>query len=286
MNTEKTGEFITKLRTENNLTQKELADRIGVTDKAVSKWETGRGFPDISVLEILARELGVSVTELINGERMDPDDPEKAGSQADSAVLETLRYVKQMIRKTVGIIVIIIGACLCFAPLVTAGAGSSVLFAIPGVLVILGGIFMITDRSEKAPRIVFELLSLAALAAAIVLELLPNGVVLWWAAPPGEPLHTTYHAYFDPTPFGLAHFSPLITSVLTVAAVILTILAFIIGKKHPKFCNAVFILIAVTAAISTCPVLSGFKYVTAIGVSITACLVLSMLFRAAANAKK
>ena len=286
VNCEKTGEFIAKLRTELSLTQKELADRIGVTDKAVSKWETGRGFPDVGVLEILAKELGVSVTELMNGERFVP---EKASSQADSAVLETLRYIRQIGRKTVGVIVIIIGACLCLAPLVMAGAGSSISILILGVLVILGGVFMIANNSlggSKIPRMAYELISLGALAAAIVLELLPNGVVLCWGTPPGEPLYRTFHSYFDPTPYGMAHFSPLITAGLTVIASILTIIALIIGKRRPKLCNALFIFLIVTAAISICPVLYGFKYVTAIGVFITAALVVSVISRAAANAKK
>lgn len=286
MNCEKTGKFIAKLRGELGLTQKELADRIGVTDKAVSKWETGRGFPDVGVLEILSKELGVSLTELMNGERLDPNNPEEVSTQADSAVLETLRYVRQMSRKTIGVIMIIIGACLCLAPLVMSGAGSSFLFLILGILVISGGIYMAADRTFKLSRIAYEIVSLGALAAAIVLELLPNGVVLWWAAPPGEPLHSTYHSYFDPTPYGVAHFSPLITAGLTAISAILSIIAIIIGSKHQKLQNALFICLTVTAVISICPVLYGFKYITAIGVFITALLIVSTISRAAANAKQ
>lgn len=286
MNAERTGEFIAKLRAELKLTQKELADRIGVTDKAVSKWETGRGFPDIGVLEILAKELGVSVTELMNGERFAP---EKASSQADNAVLETLRYVRQMSRKTVGVIVIIIGACLCLAPLVMAGAGSSILILILGILVILGGVFMLVNNSyglSKIPRIAYEFISLGALAAAIVLELLPNGVVLWWGTPPGEPPYSSFHSYFELIPFGYAHFSPLITAGLTIVSAIITIIAIILGSKHSKLRNALFILLTATTGISICPVLYGFKYVTTIGVFITAAIGVSAISRAAANAKK
>ena len=63
-----TGAVIKALREKGNLTQKELADRIGVSDKTVSKWETGKGLPDITLLEPLAGALGVSVTELLSGE--------------------------------------------------------------------------------------------------------------------------------------------------------------------------------------------------------------------------
>ena len=62
-----TGGVIRALREKKKLTQSVLADRIGVSDKAVSKWETGRGLPDITLLEPLAAALGVSVIELLRG---------------------------------------------------------------------------------------------------------------------------------------------------------------------------------------------------------------------------
>ncbi len=53
MNQELTGKFIAQLRKEKNLTQKELADKLGISDKTVSKWETGNGMPDVSLLQSL-----------------------------------------------------------------------------------------------------------------------------------------------------------------------------------------------------------------------------------------
>ena len=67
MNTYVTGSTIRKLREGRGLTQAELADRIGVSSKTVSKWETARGLPDISLLQPLAQALGLSVIELMNG---------------------------------------------------------------------------------------------------------------------------------------------------------------------------------------------------------------------------
>ena len=61
-------ETIKRLREERGLTQRQLADALGVTDKAVSKWESGRGLPDITLVEPLAHELGVSVAELLAGD--------------------------------------------------------------------------------------------------------------------------------------------------------------------------------------------------------------------------
>lgn len=68
MNTYITGSTIKKLREEKGITQNQLADLIGVTAKAVSKWETAKGLPDISLLEMLSQALGVSVMELMSGE--------------------------------------------------------------------------------------------------------------------------------------------------------------------------------------------------------------------------
>lgn len=62
-----TAEAIRALREHKHLTQRQLAERLGVTDKAVSKWETGKGLPDIALVEPLARELEVSVAELLAG---------------------------------------------------------------------------------------------------------------------------------------------------------------------------------------------------------------------------
>ena len=68
MDNETLGIYIARARKAKGLTQKELAERLHVTDKAVSKWETGRGFPDIKVLPVLAAELGISLAELLQAQ--------------------------------------------------------------------------------------------------------------------------------------------------------------------------------------------------------------------------
>ena len=68
MNTYITGAVIKKLREEKGMTQLQLAEEIGVSDKAVSKWETAKGLPDITLIEPLAKALGVSVMELMSGD--------------------------------------------------------------------------------------------------------------------------------------------------------------------------------------------------------------------------
>ena len=64
MNQIKIGKFIAELRKEKEMTQKELADKLGVTDRAVSKWENGRGMPDVSLLRKISEILEITVNEL------------------------------------------------------------------------------------------------------------------------------------------------------------------------------------------------------------------------------
>lgn len=69
MNQEKIGRFIRELRIEKEMTQQELAEKLGVTDSAISKWENGRGAPDITFLIPLSKELNITLLELLNGEK-------------------------------------------------------------------------------------------------------------------------------------------------------------------------------------------------------------------------
>ena len=70
MDQEKIGKFIANLRKEQKLTQEQLAEKLGVTDKSVSRWENGKTMPDISMLSILANELNCTIQELLNGRKM------------------------------------------------------------------------------------------------------------------------------------------------------------------------------------------------------------------------
>lgn len=98
MDNEKIAQFISEQRKEIKLTQKELAEQLGVTDKAVSKWERGLCCPDISLLSKLSSILGVTTSELLNGEKAGPPAPE-----VEAMIETTLQYAdvatKNMIAK-------------------------------------------------------------------------------------------------------------------------------------------------------------------------------------------
>lgn len=85
MNQEKMGTFIRKIRMEKGLTQVELGNKVGVTDRAISKWENGRGSPDISLLILLSKALDVNVLELLSGERIEDE---------NEAIIDVIRCEK------------------------------------------------------------------------------------------------------------------------------------------------------------------------------------------------
>ena len=74
MNQEKIGNFIAQCRKEKNLTQSQLAEKLNMSNKSISKWETGKGMPDSSVMLELCNYLGISVNELLSGEYLKEED--------------------------------------------------------------------------------------------------------------------------------------------------------------------------------------------------------------------
>lgn len=73
----KMGKFIAALRKEKSLTQEKLGEKLGVTNKTVSRWENGNYMPDVEMLSLLSEEFGVSINELISGERLAAEDFKK-----------------------------------------------------------------------------------------------------------------------------------------------------------------------------------------------------------------
>lgn len=117
MNQEKTGAFIAQLRKESNMTQVQLADELGVTNKAISKWENGNGFPEVSLLLPLCNELEITVNELLSGERVSEDDYRK---KAEENMVNLVKEAQESKKKII---------------LSTMVAGLSVVAAVPLVMV-------------------------------------------------------------------------------------------------------------------------------------------------------
>jgi len=99
MNQEKIGKFISEKRKELNLTQRELADKLYVTDKTISRWENGNYMPDLSNIIVLSDILGVSTYELLLGEEMTKEDKNKDNIETETRVLFSLDKEEEIIKK-------------------------------------------------------------------------------------------------------------------------------------------------------------------------------------------
>lgn len=106
MNQEKIGKFILELRKEKDMTQQTLADKLGVSDKTISKWENGRGMPDLSLMKPLCNVLGITINELLSGERLDKKDYQE---KLEENILNTINYTGSKLKRTNKIFKIVIG---------------------------------------------------------------------------------------------------------------------------------------------------------------------------------
>lgn len=136
MDAHKFGAFVAKCRKEKNMTQAELASKIQVTDKAVSRWERGIGFPDINTIEPLADALGVSVLELMKSERMAAKQVTK--EEATEVVTDTLNVAviqrkqeRKNVFKVLGITFIIVISLLFIESM--QWQADTIIFTVAGV---------------------------------------------------------------------------------------------------------------------------------------------------------
>lgn len=90
------GKFIAEQRKQKGFTQKELAEKLNVTDKAVSKWETGKGYPDIEILEKLSEIFCVSINDILSGEIVPQENKEK---EADKNLVEEIKNTNKVKKK-------------------------------------------------------------------------------------------------------------------------------------------------------------------------------------------
>lgn len=148
MDNKKTGTLIAARRQELGLTQNKLAERLNVSDRAVSKWERGAGFPDVSLLEPLADALELSILELIHGERIAPE--EKPSPEAERSARSTAYELGHRLGRTarrlrsalavLGVLFLVLLAVTCFLnfandPALRTASASEALALCPYVLI-------------------------------------------------------------------------------------------------------------------------------------------------------
>ncbi len=144
MDYNKIGEFITTLRKEQNLTQAKLAEKLCVSEKTISKWENGRGIPDTDLLPKLSEIFGVSINEILNGEKLSS---EKYIDKAEEKLLEQQK-AKQDSDKRLLWAEIVLGSIVTIALVSMILVGAYIIettntFTIPIILFVLGFVIFI-----------------------------------------------------------------------------------------------------------------------------------------------
>ena len=103
------GRFIYTKRREQNMTQEQLAEKLGVTNKAISKWENGKCMPDYSVIEGLCRELDITLAELLDGEETEPHSIRVYDEEEVKTLLAKIDKIEKKYRYATGAMMIVVG---------------------------------------------------------------------------------------------------------------------------------------------------------------------------------
>jgi len=255
-----------------------------VTDKAISRWETGKGLPDTSLLKPLGDILGVSVGELLSGKIIEEAEMK---DQTNRIILDSLKYSSRMLANMVNLVLFLIGLALVISPVFLTSrkyywVGGIVFIGIAVLRTYLkkeGKTVKLTDRAFYAVGIAFHAISL-------ILELLPLGAVLIFAPSPTERVIHTY-SYFDLNLVGYANFSPMLTGILTVAVVILGITILCRYEKAKKRKKAVFVCSVIAFVLSFVPLfMFSSDGMTMISYVISAAMAVSICFQAVANRRE
>ena len=183
MNQIKTGNYIAGLRKEKNMTQRELAERINVSDKTISKWETGKSMPDLDCIGKLCETLGVSVNEIISGESLSADDYSRKAEETIMTLMEENEKNKKgnMAMMIVGIVMLIIAIIMLFF-----GGGSMGMSIYPALLidfpslilmtVFMTGLILVSGKRDKTA--IFELIDKSVMYVGIFVCLFTVIVIL------------------------------------------------------------------------------------------------------------
>ena len=112
MDMQKIGAFLSELRKEKNLTQNELGEQIGVTNKTISRWENGNYLPPVEILQILSKLYDVSINEILNGERINDSDYKNVSEENVKCALNRSNAIISKHKKIMNWIIAIVVALL------------------------------------------------------------------------------------------------------------------------------------------------------------------------------
>lgn len=155
MNQEKIGKFIAECRKRKKMTQSELGERLGVTEKSISNWENGRNMPDLSLFKPLCDELCITINDLLSGEKVKEKDYKE---KLEKNIINTIDYTNKKIENRnnfIGILFIIFGVLISITAIAIFPSESSwgSIYSVLGATVSLIGISKFTKRLSYPKRL-------------------------------------------------------------------------------------------------------------------------------------
>ena len=155
MNQEKIGKFIAMRRKEKNMTQSELAEKLGVTDKSIGNWENGRNMSDLSLFKPLCNELDITINELLSGEGLKKEEYQE---KFEENIINTIDYSTKkitLIRKNLGIVLLILGILISFTAMTMFASESSwgSIYSVIGAIISLIGVSKLTKNYKHSKRL-------------------------------------------------------------------------------------------------------------------------------------
>ena len=156
MNQEKIGKFIAKCRKEKKMTQSELAEKLGVTDKSIGNWENGRNMPDLALFKPLCSELGITINELLSGEKIKKEEYQE---KLEENIINTIDYSTKkinIIRNNLGIVLLFLGIIISFTAMTMFRSESSwgSIYSVLGAIISLIGVSKLTKKYKYSKRLI------------------------------------------------------------------------------------------------------------------------------------
>ena len=155
MNQERIGKFIAKCRKDKKMTQQELAEKLGVTDKSIGNWENGRNMPDLSLFKPLCQELDITINDLMSGEIISKD---KYQEKFEENIVNTIDYSTKKINKyngMIGLILVVFGLFISISAIMIFPSESSwgSIYSVFGVIIFVIGISKLTSKIKLTKRL-------------------------------------------------------------------------------------------------------------------------------------
>ena len=160
MNQVRIGKFIAKCRKEKNMTQSELAEKLGVTDKSIGNWENARCMPDLSLFKPLCDELGITINELLSGEKISKD---KYQEKFEENIVNTINYSTKKINNysnVIGLLLVIFGLFISMSAIMIFPSESSwgSIYSVFGIVIFVIGISKLTRSIKYYKRLILILM--------------------------------------------------------------------------------------------------------------------------------